>query len=69
MGKSLMLLGALLFGAGLLLWIGPRFPFRIGRLPGDLVLRGRNWTFYFPLATCLILSLILTLVSWLLRKR
>lgn len=69
MGKSLMWIGALLFGAGLLLFFAPRLPFRIGRLPGDIVIRGKNTTFYFPLATCLLLSLLFSLVSWLLKKR
>jgi hypothetical protein len=69
MGKSLMWIGALLFGAGLLLFFAPRLPFRIGRLPGDIVIRGKNTTFYFPLATCLVLSLLFSLISWLLKKR
>jgi hypothetical protein len=40
-----------------------------GRLPGDFVFRGKNTTFYFPLATSLLLSLILSLVMWLLNRR
>lgn len=68
-GKALMWAGALLFGAGLLLYFAPRLPFRLGRLPGDIVWRGRNTTFYFPLATCLLLSLLFSLISWLLKKR
>lgn len=68
-GKALMWIGALLFAAGLLLYFAPRLPFRLGRLPGDIVLRGKHTTFYFPLATCLLLSLLFSLVSWLLKKR
>ncbi len=68
-GRALMVVGALLFAAGLLLYFAPRLPFRIGRLPGDIVIRGKNTTFYFPLATCLLLSLLFSLVTWLLKKR
>ena len=68
-GKALMWAGALLFAVGLLLYFTPRLPFRLGRLPGDIVIRGKNTTFYFPLATCLLLSLAFSLISWLLKKR
>lgn len=68
-GRALMVVGALLFAAGLLLYFAPRLPFRIGRLPGDIVIRGKNTTFYFPLATCLLLRLLFSLVTWLLKKR
>lgn len=68
-GRALMVVGALLFAAGLLLYFAPRLPLRIGRLPGDIVIRGKNTTFYFPLATCLLLSLLFSLVTWLLKKR
>lgn len=64
-----MMVGAAIFAAGLLLYFAPRLPFRIGRLPGDFVIRGKNTTFYFPLATCLVLSLLFSLLSWLLKKR
>jgi hypothetical protein len=40
-----------------------------GRLPGDIVVRGKNTTFYFPIATCAVISLVLTLMSWLFSKR
>lgn len=66
-GKALILAGIVLVVAGIiLLWAG-RIPW-IGRLPGDITIRRENVTFYFPLATCLIVSLILSLVVWLLRK-
>jgi hypothetical protein len=68
-GRALMMAGAVIFAAGLLLYFAPRLPFRIGRLPGDIVIRGKNTTFYFPLATCLVLSLLFSLISWLLKKR
>jgi hypothetical protein len=64
-----MMLGALLFAIGLLLWIGERSPLRIGRLPGDIVVRGKSGVFYFPLVTCLLLSLLGSLLLWLLNRR
>ncbi|NMC19641.1 MAG: DUF2905 domain-containing protein [Thermogutta sp.] len=48
--------------AGVILVVVKLLGFGLGRLPGDIVLRGRGWTFYFPVATCLLLSLLLTVV-------
>jgi hypothetical protein len=45
--------------------LGAKLPFRLGRLPGDIVYQGRNTTFYFPIVTCLVLSVALTLILWL----
>ena len=64
LGKVLLILGVVLIGAGSLLMFGARLPFRLGRLPGDIVYQGRNTSFYFPIITCLILSLGLTLIFW-----
>ena len=44
-------------------------PIRLGRLPGDIVVRGKNTTFYFPVVTCLIISVVLTLLGWLFNRR
>jgi hypothetical protein len=68
-GRTLIAIGAILVIAGLVLTLGARLPFRIGRLPGDIVIHGRNSTFYFPLMTCLLLSLVLSLVMWVLNRR
>ncbi len=65
LGKVLLLFGVVLAAAGAFLLFGARLPFRIGRLPGDIVYQGRHTTFYFPIVTCLVLSLALTLVFWL----
>jgi hypothetical protein len=65
LGKTLLLFGILLAAAGGLLLLGARLPFRLGRLPGDIVYQGRHTTFYFPVVTCLLVSLALTLVFWL----
>jgi hypothetical protein len=63
-GKSLLVFGAFLVVAGAVLALGTKLPFRLGRLPGDIVYRGKNVTFYFPLATSIVLSIVLTLVFW-----
>jgi hypothetical protein len=63
-GKLLMLVGILLVGAGALLAFGGKLPFRLGRLPGDIVYQGRSGSFYFPVVTCILLSGILSLLMW-----
>lgn len=68
-GRTLIILGAVLLLAGLILTFGERLPVRIGRLPGDIVIRGKNSVFYFPLATSLLLSVLLTLGMWLFNRR
>jgi hypothetical protein len=68
-GRTLIAIGAILVIAGLMVTLGARLPFRIGRLPGDIVIRGRHSVFYFPLMTCLLLSLVLSLVMWVLNRR
>ena len=67
-GRTLIFAGALLIVIGLLFLAGDRLPIRPGRLPGDITFRGRYGVFYFPLATCILLSVILSLVLWLFRK-
>jgi hypothetical protein len=64
MGKSLVFLGLTIAGIGLLMMLG----LPLGRLPGDIVYRRGNVTFVFPLATCILISVILTLIFTLLRR-
>jgi arylformamidase len=59
-----MAMGAVLFVLGLILYLGPRVPF-LGRLPGDISIQRGNWSFYFPVVTCLLVSLLVTLILWL----
>ena len=67
-GKLLVLFGLILLALGLLFWLGGQF-LNLGRLPGDVVIRKGNFTFYFPLMTSLVLSLLLTLLlNWLARR-
>ena len=61
MGWLLIVGGAALVVAGVLFLLASRFP-SLGHLPGDVNLKGRNWSFHFPLATCIIASIILTLL-------
>lgn len=65
LGRALLILGGLLVAVGAALYFGGRLPFRLGRLPGDIVYRGEHTTFYFPIVTCLVLSAGLTLLFWL----
>jgi Protein of unknown function (DUF2905) len=67
-GRMLIIAGIVLLVAGLLVTVGGRF-FGLGRLPGDVVVRRNNYTFYFPIVTSLILSVILTLVLWIFNRR
>ena len=64
MGCTLVFVGGLLFVLGLILIFAGKVNLPIGRLPGDIVVRGKNTTFYFPLMTSIVLSVILTLVLW-----
>ncbi len=68
-GKLLLVLGMVLAAAGLLLTLGPKLPFRIGRLPGDNIIRRDNFTFYFPLATGLLLSVVVSFLFWFFGRR
>jgi hypothetical protein len=65
LGKLLLVLGVLLAAVGVFLVLGARLPFRLGRLPGDIVYSGRHTTFYFPIVTCILLSVLLTFLFWL----
>ena len=65
LGKFLIIFGVLLVAVGLLLMAGAKFTlFGLGRLPGDIAFRGKSVQFYFPIVTCLVLSVVLTLVLW-----
>jgi hypothetical protein len=68
LGKLLLLLGGIIVAIGALLLVAGRLNLPLGRLPGDIVYRGKHTVFYFPLATSIVLSIILTLVLWLLNR-
>ena len=66
MGKFLVIAGVVLVGLGLLLMAGAKVAsLGIGKLPGDIAYKDKNVTFYFPVVTCLVLSVVLTLIFWL----
>lgn len=67
LGKMLILLGVFIILIGFLLLVGEKIPW-VGRLPGDIIIRKKNFTFYFPIVTSIIISIILTLLFTLLRK-
>jgi hypothetical protein len=67
LGKMLILLGVFIILIGLLLLVGEKIPW-IGRLPGDIIIRKKNFTFYFPIVTSILISIILTLLFTLFRK-
>ncbi len=69
LGRSIVILGLILVAVGLILTLGERLPFRLGRLPGDIEVRGKNSVFYFPLATCVLISVVLSLLFWLFGRR
>lgn len=63
LARALIFFGVVLAGAGLLLLVAPKFPW-IGRLPGDILIARPRFTFYFPLASCLVASVLLSLALW-----
>jgi preprotein translocase subunit SecY len=63
-GRMLVLLGGLILIVGLVFIFAGRLNLPVGRLPGDIVYRGKHTTFYFPLMTCIVLSIILSLVLY-----
>jgi hypothetical protein len=69
LGRTLMWMGAALFLMGAILYFFPKLPLRLGRLPGDIIIRGKNSVFYFPLMTSLLLSLFFSILLWLFRRR
>jgi hypothetical protein len=67
-GKILIGLGILMIIIGGLFVIGGNIPF-LGRLPGDIAIQRKNFSFYFPITTCIIISIILSFIMWLFSKR
>ena len=65
-GKTLVILGGVLLVVGLVVMLGSKFSWLgLGHLPGNIRYKGKNTSFYFPLATCIILSVVATLILWL----
>jgi hypothetical protein len=68
-GRALIVIGLVVTGIGVLITLGDRLPIKLGRLPGDIVIRGKGGSFYFPIVTSILLSVVISLVMWLLSKR
>ena len=69
LGRMLIVLGVFVLALGLIISVGEKLPIRFGRLPGDIVIRGKHSVFYFPIVTSLLLSVILSLIFWLFQRR
>ncbi len=68
LGKIILIFGIILVGLGLVLTFCNKIPF-LGKLPGDIYIQKKNFTFYFPLATSLLVSIVLSLFFWLWSRR
>ena len=68
-GRLLIVCGLVLLALGVLFTFGERLPIKLGRLPGDIVIRGKNSVFYFPIVTSLLLSMVLSLILWIFNRR
>lgn len=65
LGKALLLLGGIIVVVGAALLLAGKLNLPLGRLPGDIVYRGKNSVFYFPIVTCILISVVLSLIFWL----
>ena len=65
LGKLLLVVGSVIIVIGAVLLLAGKFHLPLGRLPGDIVYRGKNTVFYFPIVTCILISVILSLIFWL----
>lgn len=69
MGRLILYAGIVLVVTGLAIILAERLGIRLGRLPGDIRIEGRRGAFYFPIMTCILISVILSLISWLFGRR
>ena len=67
-GKLVVLVGVFLVVAGVILWRYPSLFNWVGKLPGDISIQKENFSLYFPVVTCLLVSILVTLLSWLFRR-
>jgi hypothetical protein len=67
LGRSLIILGIIITVIGIIVTFAGKIPW-LGKLPGDIYIRKGNFTFYFPLVTCILLSVFISLIFWLLKK-
>jgi uncharacterized protein HemY len=67
MAKVMIVIGSVLVAVGLVILVFPRLPF-VGRLPGDILIKKENYTLYFPLATSIVISIIISLILYFINK-
>ena len=67
-GRMLIVFGLMIVAMGILLTFADKLPFRLGRLPGDIHIQGKNSSFYFPLTTCILVSVLISIVLWIARR-
>jgi len=67
LGRLLIVVGVILVVTGAVLLLAPKIPW-LGRLPGDISFKRGNFSFYFPLATCILISIVLSLIFWWFRR-
>ena len=70
LGKAIVVIGLIVAACGFIIWVAPSIPIlgRVGRLPGDIIVRRGNFTFYFPLMTSIVISVVLSLLFALMRR-
>ena len=68
-GRALILAGVMLIVVGVVVTLVGKLPVKLGRLPGDIYYHGKNGSFYFPVVTCVLISVVVSLVMWLLNRR
>ena len=68
LGRLLLSVGAMFILIGALFYFGAKLPCRLGRLPGDISYRGEHNTFYFPIVSCLVISIVVSLILWLINR-
>lgn len=68
MGRILIVIGLVIAGVGLVMALAGKIPL-LGKLPGDIFFRGKNFSFYFPLTTSILISVVLTLILWFINRR
>ncbi len=66
-GRTLIGIGVILIGIGCLVMLAPKLPW-LGRLPGDIAIKKESFSFYFPLTTSILISVVLSLLMWLFRR-
>ena len=67
LGKNLIIIGVVAIVIGALLTLSGKIPW-LGRLPGDISIKNENFSFYFPLTTCILISVVLSFILWLFRR-